>query len=309
MKRSALGKVLFDGCMKVGGRQGAAPTQNAKTFSMSLAILLAFALLFTLSSCSPREKQNNMEFRLDPATDTYTLTYYTDTAGVKELIIPDTFNGVPVTAIGQLAIGSCDTLERIVVGGNIVSIDKWGITDCRYLRRIEVDEKNEHFVSLDGVLYTRDMETLVTYPNAHTAVYAEDGRLLQKASYSVAPGTKAIGHSAFYKCYGLESVALPEGVETIEAAAFHKCEALTGINLPEGLRFIGKDAFHGCEGLTELTLPSTIREIETYAFYKCPNFTELRVRAKEADVTLGDKWFPTDVGREYGVKILWGWEG
>jgi len=267
-------------------------------------LLLASCLLLLASGCG-REKSGNMEFVYQDETDSYALIYYNDTAGVSELVIPETFKDKPVTAIGQLAIGSCDTLEKITIGKNLESIDKWGIVDCRYLKSIEVDEENGYFCSLDGVLYSKDMTKIITYPNAHTAEYAKDGKLLKAASYAVAPGVKVIGHCAFYKCYGLEKVALPDGVEEIEDRAFHKCEAMTDINFPEGLRSIGKDAFLACKGLTEVTLPSTIRALGDYVFYNADNIKTLRIKTLQENVELGTKWYPTSAGREIPVNILW----
>ena len=274
-------------------------------------ILCAAALVLPLGSCglTNREKDGNMEFAYDKETDTYTLAYYTDTSLVKELIVPDTFKGKKVTAIGQLAIASCDALEKVVIGKNIERIDKWGVVDCRYLKRIEVHGENEYFCSLDGVLYSKDMTKLVTYPNAHTAAYAKDGKLLQAAQYAVAPGTKVIGHCAFYKCYGLGGVVLPDSVEVIEDRAFHKCDALADIAFPEGLRVIGKDAFLGCEGFAHVALPSTITKIGDYAFYNAKNVKTVRVKAAQENVELGNKWYPTSAGRDVAVEIIWDQEG
>jgi len=162
---------------------------------------------------------------------------------------------------------------------------------------------------VDGALYSRDGARLITYPNAHSAQYADDGKLLQKASYTVEPGTKIISHCAFYKCYGLEQVLLPDTVEVIEERAFHKCDSMGSVNFPEGLTSIGKDAFLGCQALTEITLPSTIREIGEYAFYNAQNIQAVRIKAREADVALGNKWYPTSAGRDIAsLEIVWGYD-
>ena len=273
-------------------------------------LLAALTVLLAFSSCTREkgrdEEHKNMEFVLDKETDTYTLAYYTDTTKVKTLVIPETFNGKKVTALGRLAVASCDTLERVVIGKNLESIDPWGIVDCRYLRAIEVDPENARFQSLDGVLYSKDGTRLITYPNAHTAVYSEGGSLQKKATYTVAPGTKVIGHAAFYKCYALEKVLLPGGLEVIEARAFHKCDAMPAIDFPEGLVSIGMDAFLGCESLTELTLPSTLREIGDTAFFNALNIKAIRIKAAQEDVTLGNKWWPSSAGRQLAVEITWG---
>jgi len=274
---------------------------------MVLSFILCLLILSSCASLQRRERGGNMEFIYQAQTDTYTLAYYTDTTLMTELVIPDTFKDKKVTAIGRLAISSCENLLKVIIGENITEIDRWGIVDCRYLRAIEVAPGNPRFKSVDGVLYSKDGARLITYPNAHTAEYSDSGALLSKASYTVLPGTKIIGHCAFYKCYGLEEVILPDSIEIIEERAFHKCDSLADIAFPEGLVSIGKDAFLGCTGFADVTLPSTVREIGEYAFYNAMNVKRIHIKARQADVALGDKWFPTSAGRSIAdVKITWG---
>jgi len=276
-----------------------------------IALALATFTVF-LFSARNREKENNIEYILNKETDTYRVVSYTDTTSGKVLTIPDTFNGKKVTAIGEPAlpaIHSADTLEKIVLGKNIEIIEDWGIGDCRYLKRIEVSEENENFCDLDGVLYSKDKTKLITYPNAHSAVYSKSGKLEKQGAYAVPEGCKIIGHSAFYKCYGLGAVTLPSTLEVIEEFAFHKCEALTKINFPEGLTTIQKDAFLGCTGLTEITLPSTIRELGQTAFFNALNIKEVRIKTAEKNVKQGERWFPTSAGRSVDFKLTWDYKG
>ncbi|MDR1603886.1 MAG: leucine-rich repeat domain-containing protein, partial [Gracilibacteraceae bacterium] len=57
---------------------------------------------------------------------------------------------------------------------------------------------------------------------------------------------KSIGASAFYRCTGLTSIAIPAGVKTIGEAAFSDCTGLTGINIPVGVTSIGDYTFYRC---------------------------------------------------------------
>ena len=78
------------------------------------------------------------------------------------------------------------------------------------------------------------------------------------------------------------------------------------INLPNTLTLIGKDAFTYCYGLTEINIPSSIKQIDEYAFYNCTNLLTVNVDAKESDLTLGEKWFPTNNGLDIKeLKINW----
>ncbi|MDO4565571.1 MAG: leucine-rich repeat domain-containing protein [Clostridia bacterium] len=52
-----------------------------------------------------------------------------------------------------------------------------------------------------------------------------------------------IGSSAFYECYTLERVKIPDSVKTIDAAAFFACENLKSFNIPNSVTSIGEYAF------------------------------------------------------------------
>jgi len=266
------------------------------------SLLACMALVISLASCA-REKDGNVEYLLDTETDTYTLSYYTDTAAATELVIPDEFDGKKITAIGELSINNADSLQVMKIGKNITSIDKWAITNCRQLREIQVAPENEVYCSVDGVLFNKDKTELLTYPNAKGAEYAKDGKLLQMGSYVVPDGVITISHASFYKCYALESVTLPGSVVTIEDRAFQKANNLANVTVAEGLQSIGIDAFHGCEALTEFTLPATLKIIAEYAFFNAFNLKKLTIKAPQAQLTLGESWFPSTAGRDIKAEI------
>ncbi len=275
-----------------------------KKFKRIIAVLLAAFIALAFTAC--REKENNIEYEYDEETDSYKVVYYTDTTNTKELTIPDEYNVKPVTAIAQLSISSADTLEVINIGKNINFIDNWGITGCLHLKSINVSKENESYCSIDGVLFTKDMKTIVSYPNANKAVYSASGALEQKAEYEVPEGVENISKCAFYKCYGLEKVTLPSTIKIIDERAFHKCENMKTINFPEGLTTIGFDAFIGCSGLEKIELPSTIEKIGDFAFYNASNIKEMKINTKQENVELGKKWEPSSTGRTLGdLEITW----
>ena len=89
------------------------------------------------------------------------------------------------------------TVDRI--GDNIVYSSE--------VESITVDPRNGHYVSIDGVLFTKDGSLLISFPPS------------RGGDYSIPYGTETITVSAFYRCE-LESVFIPETVRTIEDLAF-----------------------------------------------------------------------------------------
>ena len=62
------------------------------------------------------------------------------------------------------------------------------------------------------------------------------------AAYSVT----SIGYMAFYYCYGLTSVTIPNSVTSIGDVAFSYCSGLTSVTIPNSVKSIGSDAFYEC---------------------------------------------------------------
>ncbi len=208
--------------------------------------------------------------------------------------IPDEIDGVPVTKIADYSAFNLEYVTEIKIGKNVKEIGNWAMTNNHLLEKFTVSEENESFCSVDGVLYTKDMKTIVYCPNT------------KEGEYKVADGVELIRSKAFYKCNKLTKIILPETVNEIQEKAFFRCDAMTEINLPNVLQKIGKDAFAYCYGLTVITIPAGVAEIDEYAFYNCTNLLNVTVDAKESDIDLGQKWFPTNNGLDLqGLEITW----
>ena len=99
----------------------------------------------------------------------------------------------------------------------------------------------------------------------------------------------SIGDSAFYTCYDLISVMLPNSIKSIGHQAFSDCSNLTYIKLSENLNDIGDEAFSGCSGLTFITLPNSLKFIGNYAFSGCSGLTSIAM--PDSVITIGDGAF------------------
>ncbi len=85
----------------------------------------------------------------------------------------------------------------------------------------------------------------------------------------------AIGKSAFYTCFNLKSVTLPNSVTSIGNNAFFWCKALTSVVIPNSVTNIGEDAFYSCRALTSITIPNFVKSIGGEAFSECYALTSI----------------------------------
>ncbi len=119
--------------------------------------------------------------------------------------------------IGDNAFSGCSSLTEIYIWGSVTEIGNSVFEKCTALENIEVSENNEHFISYDGVLYTRD-NALKRVPIGK-----------QLTSYTVVAGTEIIYGYAFDGCASLQSIILPASVDTLNYNVFMGCTSLTSI--------------------------------------------------------------------------------
>lgn len=95
-------------------------------------------------------------------------------------------------------------------------------------------------------------------------------------------GLTYIGNDAFYNCYNLVSVNLPNTVTLIRSGAFSNT-GLTEINIPESVRFIGhagslgsgRGVFQNCTNLKSVTLPESLFSIGMVSFSGCYSLVDI----------------------------------
>jgi len=158
-----------------------------------------------------------------------------------DLVIPSTYQGKPVTAIGDsafmncssltsvtipdsvtsighAAFGLCSSLTSVTIPDSVTSIGGWAFSYCSSLTSIEVGKGNTEYSSDDGILFDKNKTELIQFP---------------------------VGKSGHYM--------IPDSITTIEGGAFISCSSLTSVTIPESVTSIGHGAFYGCSSLTSMT--------------------------------------------------------
>lgn len=229
---------------------------------------------------------------------TVKITGYTDTTAETEVIVPDEIDGMPVTEIADFSLFNSESVQKITIGKNVQTIGPWALTNDQGLREFAVAEGNGYFKTVDGILFSKDMKTLVSYPSARNIEFDKYGQAQNTTDYDIPDGVVTIRSKAFYKCYYVSHISIPDSVTTIEEKAFHRCSDLETLVLPASLASIGKDAFAYCVKLESVTVPAGVTSIGDYAFFNCKNVKQVDMLCSQDNVVLGQKWYPTDNGRQ-----------
>ena len=273
--------------------------------TLSLVLLICFSFV----SCGEELDMlsGNTDISYDISDGEAVVTKIPNKSVVTEVTIPDEYEGVPVTAIGEFSGVNLEYITKITIGKNVREIDDWAFGNSRNISFFDIDDENPYLCDVDGVIYTKDMKTLLFYPPARAIEESKNdkGEEVKSISYEIPEGVETIRSKAFYKCYELTEITLPATLKSIEEMAFFRC-SIKALDLPENLTFIGKDAFSYCTAIKEVTIPATVTEIGEYAFYSCTNLLSVTMEGKEADTTLGKKWYPTNNGIDIAeLNIQW----
>ena len=121
----------------------------------------------------------------------------------------------------------------------------------------EVYDDNPKYISIDGIIYTKDGLMIVAVPCG------------KSGCIKIRDGVEIIRDSAFDKS-AASKVICPQSLRLIDKYAFRSSIYLTEIVLNEGLKKIGACAFYNCESLTTTTIPASVEEIESMAFDSSP---------------------------------------
>ena len=162
-----------------------------------------------------------------------------------------------VTSIEKYAFEACTGLTSIKLSSSLTSIGNGVFLECKSLTDVSVDENNDNYSSVGGVLFNKQKTELLYYPTGKTG------------AYRVPDGVTGIGDSAFEDCTNLTGIEFPDGFTSIGNSSFKGCSSLTDVKLPNSLTQMGLYAFENCSGLTSVELPGSLTYIPMNAFRRC----------------------------------------
>ena len=164
------------------------------------------------------------------------------------------------------AFNGCRNLKSLTISKNVEEIEDSAFFTCKKLAEITVSEKNKHYKTIDGALFTYDGSELLLYPAGKT-----------EEEYTVPYGVTAICGSAFDGHAELTTVNIPESVTSIGSGAFSDCRNLKNITIPKGLVSLGGGAFENCASLVNIALPWGVSAIYDSTFRECTSLRSITI--------------------------------
>ena len=107
-----------------------------------------------------------------------------------------------VISIGNYAFWGCNGLTSVTIPESVISIGDKAFSNSFRLTTINVENGNNHYKSIDGVLFDFEATTLIQYPMGNSA-FLSSYRL---TSVTIPESVTSIGEQAFSGCFGLQKV-------------------------------------------------------------------------------------------------------
>ena len=184
---------------------------------------------------------------------------------LKEVILPE-----GLEEIGWNAFAGCTAITSIRIPASVRWFFGNSFAGCK-IKAYEVDSENPYFTAVDGVVYSKDLTTLVAFPSAYPHeryVVPETTRIIEKSAFEdscISDVELPIGLTSIkdyvFQGSNIRKIELPDTVTELGELVFRFCNNLEHIRLSNGLSTIPRQTFSRCPKLKSLEIPSSVKRI------------------------------------------------
>lgn len=209
-------------------------------------------------------------------------------ANLTDVTIPS-----KVEYLGNGAFQSCTSLKEVLISGDIMKAQDDAFEDCTAIDavyyskdvttldknlfvnldivNVYIDDENELYCSVDGIVYNKDITSIIWYPNGRSD----------------------------------EVYTIQDTIEVIDDYAFSGAN-FTKLIIPQSVTRINYCAFKNCKNLQRIMIRSTIVEIASYIFTGC-NDLIIYTDCKEIQAGWNDLW-RYNLQTESYIGVVWNHE-
>lgn len=279
-----------------------------KLISIAAAAVLIFTAAPTVTSYAESDSKSK-EFSYHNVNNEQICITDCSKKDIKEMIIPETIDGLPVTSIDKNAffhleeltscvipdsvtsIGSqtfvdCEKLTSVSIGSGVSSIGEFAFADSLNLTSFTVSKDNPTYSSVNGCLFNKKGDTLILYAGSSSAVVPENTKTIGDFSFferaditsvTIPDSVKTIGENAFSGCLKLRAVDIPDSVTKLSARCFMSCTSLSKVRIGKGVSAIPDKCFLSCTALNNIIIPDNITSIGDDAFFSCAGLSGIKI--------------------------------
>lgn len=143
-----------------------------------------------------------------------------------------------VMEIDQNAFYGCSEVTSIDIPYSVLRIVDGAFKGCSGIKKFTVNENNQSYKDVDGILFSKDNKMLIKYPAQK-----------ETAEYVISEEVAIICTEAFMDNAFLRKVSVGNFVTAISDNSFKNCSALEEVELGGNVRIIGAESFKNCPKL------------------------------------------------------------
>ena len=253
----------------------------------------------------------------------------------EEIIVPDTLDGYPVTAVGDFAFSAVSEVG-----------DSWGNTVITYSYNYKKITLPESVKTIGRYAFAenKNLQEVILPEGLTDFNYCAFMNCKNLNIINIPDGIECLPDALFMGCNNLKTLELPDGIKTIcdkaisitadetgaqfsvdlpdsveflGANLFENCRYAETVTLPKNLRVmrgtfrnmqdlkqvifngplreIGDYTFRGCTGLEEISVPDTVTVLGTGVFYNCPSLKKAYLSENITVLEVLTFWFCTSL--------------
>lgn len=261
-----------------------------------------------------------LSYEKNSGINTYSVTG-TGTTTDKDIVIPSTYNNLPVTSIGRSSFSNCSNLTSITIPSSVTSIGQDAFACCSSLTSVTISNSTTCIVSDviigDNAFYGCSSLTSIEIPSSVNSIGEWAFSRCSNLTNITIPGSiTSIGGYAFYECSNLTNVYYEGKIlnwcsiifKTIYsdfssnpmAYANHfylknnnyAWEEVTSIEISDSIARIGDYQFYGFNNITSFIIPTCVTSIGEYTFSECSSLKEVYYKGTFSE------WYCITIGQE-----------
>ncbi len=191
---------------------------------------------------------------------------------MKNLILPDT-----ITDIEEGAFYSCSSLETIDFSASLKNIGVNAFNDCSYLKALHLPASVSSIGS--GAFFGARRLAEITVAEGNASYFAADNILVAADGKTVVATDaetvtisderiKVIAGNTFGSFPKMKKVVVGGGVTTIQDSAFNYCDVLETVEIGDSVQTIAQNAFYLCYELKTVSIGAGVQSLGSSSLLK-----------------------------------------
>ena len=281
-----------------------------KIISLFLSVFIMFGAIF----CVPF-KDNKLVTTANAANTVYYGIFELDLSGdgtyyelervsefaSGEVVIPSTYQGLPVKSMSGYAFRDCTEVTSVVIPGTFTYIRSQAFCRNEHIKKVTISEGTteigdrvfEDCINLEVLILPEGITHIGSNILDGTKIFKNEdvweddviymgnylvgSRTSKKESMAIKEGTTVICSNAFDFWENTKEFSIPSTVKYIGNQSFAYCTALESIVIPDSVEVMGTYVFTHCKNLKSIKLSSNVKNIDHYTFSYCQSLDNVQI--------------------------------